>query len=68
MSVAQINHISILNIGVGLVDLIQVLFNAGGGGGVSDFRRKRYKDVRFNVIGVTRGWVGGCRISRNTTL
>ena len=24
----------------------------------------RYKDVWFNVISVTRGWVGGCQVSR----
>ena len=30
-----------------------------GGGKVSDFtRKKRYEDVRFNGISVTRGWVG----------
>ena len=28
-------------------------------GRVSDFsEKKRYEDVRFNVISVTRGWVG----------
>ena len=35
----------------------------GGGGGVSFHGKKRYEDVRFNVISVTRGWVGG-QISR----
>ena len=29
-----------------------------GGGGVSFPEKKRYKGVRFNVIIVTRGWVG----------
>ena len=29
-----------------------------GGGGVSAFPEKRYEGVRFNVISVTRGWVG----------
>ena len=30
-----------------------------GGGGVSDFlEKKRYEGVMFNVISVTRGWVG----------
>ena len=29
-----------------------------GGGGVSFPGKKRYKGVRFNDIGVTRGWVG----------
>ena len=31
---------------------------AGGGGGVRFSGKKRYDGVRFNVIGVTRGWVG----------
>ena len=30
----------------------------GRGGGVSFHGKKRYEDVRFNVISVTRGWVG----------
>ena len=33
----------------------QVLRNAVGGG-VSDFRKKHYEGVRFNVISVTIGW------------
>ena len=40
---------------------IQVLRNAdggGGGGGVRLYGKKRYEGVRFNVISVTRGWVG----------
>ena len=38
---------------------IQVLRHAVGGGRVSDFpEKKRYEDVPFNVIRVTRGWVG----------
>ena len=37
---------------------IQVLPNAVGGGRVSDFPKKRYEDIRCNVICVTRGWVG----------
>ena len=38
---------------------IQVLRNAvGGGGGVKFSRKKRYEGVKFNVISVTRGWVG----------
>ena len=41
---------------------IQVLCNADGGGGggcVSDIlEKKRYEGVRFNVISVTRRWVG----------
>ena len=36
-----------------------MLRNADGGGGGSDFpEKKRYEGVRFNVICVTRGWVG----------
>ena len=30
----------------------------GGGGGVNFSGEKRYEGVRFNVISVTRGWVG----------
>ena len=30
----------------------------GVGGGVKFSRKKRYEGVRFNVISVTRGWVG----------
>ena len=38
---------------------IQVLRNADGGGrGVTFSGKKRYEGVRFNVISVTRGWVG----------
>ena len=33
------------------------LRNAVGVGGVSFHGKKRYEDVRFNVISVTRGWV-----------
>ena len=29
-----------------------------GVGGCQNFRKKRYEGVRFNVISVTRGWVG----------
>ena len=36
---------------------IQVLRNADGGG-VKSYGRNRYEGVRFNVISVTRGWVG----------
>ena len=35
-----------------------MLRNAVGGGGVSFHGKKRYEDVRFNVISVTRGWAG----------
>ena len=34
---------------------IQVLRNAVEGGGVSFHGKKRYEDVRFKVISVTRG-------------
>ena len=38
---------------------IQVLSNTiGGGGGCQLSRKKRYEGLRFNVISVTRGWVG----------
>ena len=37
---------------------IQVLRNADGGGGVWFSGKKRYEGVMFNVISVTRGWVG----------
>ena len=37
---------------------IQVLRNADGGWGVRFSGKKRYKGVMFNVISVTRGWVG----------
>ena len=55
-----------------LLGAIQVLHNTdgGGGGGVSNFPGKRYEGVRFNVISVTRGWVGvqipGKKALRNT--
>ena len=32
--------------------------NAMGGGGVSVPGKKRYEGVWFNIISVTRGWVG----------
>ena len=36
-----------------------MLLKADGGGGVSNLSgQKRYEGVRFNVISVTRGWVG----------
>ena len=37
---------------------IQVLRNADGGGGCPIFWKKHYEGVRFNIISVTRGWVG----------
>ena len=35
-----------------------MLRNADGGGGVRFYGKKRCQGVRFNVICVTRGWVG----------
>ena len=35
-----------------------MLRNAMGGGGVRFPEKKRYEGVMFNVISVTRGWVG----------
>ena len=40
------------------IGAIQVLRNADGGGGCQIFPKKRYEGVMFNVISVTRGWVG----------
>ena len=42
------------------IGAIQVFRNAdgGGGGGVKFSGEKCYEGVRFNVINVTRGWVG----------
>ena len=38
---------------------IKVLRNADGGGGSVTFSgKKRYEGIMFNVISVTRGWVG----------
>ena len=36
-----------------------MLRNADGGGGIIFSGKKRYEGVRFNVISVMRGWVGG---------
>ena len=36
-----------------------MLRNADGWGGCQIFWKKRYEGVRFNVIGVTRGWFRG---------
>ena len=34
--------------------------DGGGGPGVVNFSgKKRYEGVRFNVISITRGWLGG---------
>ena len=38
---------------------IQVLRNAVGVGCVKFPGKKRYEGVWFNVISITRGWVGG---------
>ena len=35
-----------------------MLRNAGVGGGINFSGEKRYEGVMFNVISVTRGWVG----------
>ena len=35
-----------------------MLRNADVGGGVTFSGKQRYEGVRFNVISVTRGWVG----------
>ena len=35
-----------------------MLRNADGVGGCQIFWKKRYEGIRFNVISVTRGWVG----------
>ena len=48
-----------------------MLRNADGGGRVSHFlEKKHYEGVRYNFIGVTRGWVGGPisweKVLRNT--
>ena len=40
------------------IGAIQVLRNADGGGGCLIFWKKRYEGVMFNVISITRGWVG----------
>ena len=41
-----------------MLGAIQVLRNADGVGCVRFSRKKRYEGVMFNVISVTRGWVG----------
>ena len=35
-----------------------MLRNAGGGGGINFSGKKRYEDVRFNTISITRGVCG----------
>ena len=41
-----------------LFGAIQVLRNAVGVGGVSFSEKKRYEGAKFNVISITRRWVG----------
>ena len=40
------------------IGAIKVLCNKVGGGGVSFPENKHYEGVRFNVISVTKEWVG----------
>ena len=52
-------------------EAIQVLRNADGGWGcVKVSRKQHYEGVKFNVISITRGWVGvqfsGKKALRNT--
>ena len=49
------------------IRVLQVLRNADGGGGVRFYGKKRYEGVRFNVICVTRGWVGVQFPQKNVT-
>ena len=52
-------YIIILRVHCYVLWAIQVLRNAVGvGGGVRFPIKKRYVGVRFNVISITRGWVG----------
>ena len=44
-----------------------MLRNADGGGGCQLFRKRRYEGARFNVISVTRGWVGGSNFQEKLT-
>ena len=44
-----------------------MLRNAMGVGGVSFPGKKRYEGVRFNVISVTRGWVGSNSLEKTIT-
>ena len=48
----------LLDFAATLLGTIQVLRNADEGGGVNFSGKKRYEGVWFNVIIVTRGWVG----------
>ena len=52
---------------VSYLGAIQVLRNADGVGGVRFSGKKLYEGVRFNVIGVTSGWVG-VQISRKKSV
>ena len=40
--------------------------DGGGGGGVTFYGKKCYEGVMFNVIIVTRGWVGGSNLQKNS--
>ena len=57
-----------------LIGAIQVLCHRhvtqiGVGGGVRFSGKKRYEGVRFNVISIMRGWVGGSNFQiKNVTL
>ena len=50
---------SLLRSFVALRGVIEVLRNIVGGGVVSFPEKMCYEGVPFNVISVTRGWVGG---------
>ena len=60
MTARQLGTLFTTNIKLALpYGTIQVLRSAdGGGGGVRFSGKKRYEGVQFNVISVTRGWVG----------
>ena len=45
-----------------------MLCNAVRGMGVEFPGKKHYEGVRFNVISVSRMWVGGCQIFRKNAL
>ena len=44
-----------------------MLCNADGGGGVRFYGKKRYEGVMFNVICVTKRWVGVKFPQKNVT-
>ena len=47
----------VLNCTLGAIQVLRIA-DEGGGGGVRFSGKKRYEGVMFNVISVTRGWVG----------